>query len=476
MSDLTDLTQMGLVELADAIRARRVSSREATEAALARAKAVQPAINAFVAIDEAGALAAASAADALLARGQPLGPLHGVPLAHKDMFFRKGRVSSCGSIILRDVPADRTATALQRLDEAGALDIARLNMAEFAFGPTGHNIHHGDCRNPWDPARITGGSSSGSGAAVAAGAVWGALGSDTGGSVRLPAAICGIVGIKPTNTRVSRYGAMGLSFTLDTIGPLARRVRDAARLLSVIAGPDPRDPTAAHHPLGWYEAAAEAGASGGAAGLRIGMPTSFYSDDLDPEVKRCWQDGAKRLADSGAEIVEVAIPPQEPLSFLANAISATEGATLHAHWMRQRPQDYSPQVRARVEMGFALPARHYLAALTARPRLTREFCDRVFGACDVLWLPALPIPTPTRAETAFGDGPGMAAGLARLTRLVRPFNYLGLPSIVVPAGFDQNAMPIGMQLVGPPFAESRLLRAAAAFETAAGIAGRRPKV
>ncbi len=473
---MAELTDLGLVELALAIRTRRVSSREAAEAALARAHAVQPVVNAFIAIDEAGALAAADAADAALARGQPIGPLHGVPLAHKDMFFRKGRISSCGSAILKDVPADRTATVLERLDGAGALDIARLNMAEFAFGPTGHNIHHGDCRNPWDPARITGGSSSGSGAAVAARAVWGALGSDTGGSIRLPAAMCGLVGIKPTNTRVSRYGVMGLSFSLDTVGPLARRVEDAARLLAVIAGPDRRDPTASAQPPGRYEAAARAGTAEGIGNLRIAVPTNYDTADLDREIRFCWEEGARRLALLGAEIVEVAVPLHEHLSPLANAITATEGATLHAHWMRTRKQDYSPQVRARIEMGFAVPARHYLAALTLRPRLVREFVDRVFGACDALWLPALAQPVPERAASDFGDGPGMVGGLAALTRLVRPINYLGLPSVVLPAGVDRNAMPIGMQLVGPPFAEARLLRIAAAFEATAGLAGRRPKL
>jgi aspartyl-tRNA(Asn)/glutamyl-tRNA(Gln) amidotransferase subunit A len=467
-------TELSLVELAEAIRSRRLSSRDATEAALARAHEVQPALNAFIAIDDEGALAAADAADAALARGEPVGPLHGVPLAHKDMFFRKGRVSGCGGAILRDVPADRTATVLARLDAAGALDIARLNMAEFAFGPTGHNIHYGDCKNPWDPACITGGSSAGSGASVAAGAVSGALGSDTGGSVRLPAAICGVVGIKPTQTRVSRRGVMGLSFSLDTVGPLARTVRDAARLLAVIAGPDPRDATAAAHPVGRYEEAARAGAASGIAGLRIGVPSNYYGEGLDPAIRDCWQQGAKRLAGLGAEIVEVEAPLHEHLSALASAVSAVEGATLHAHWMRTRPKDYSPQVRARIEMGFAVPARHYLAALTMRPRLVREFCDRVFARCDALWAPALAMPVPTRAATDFGDGPDMVAGLAGLTRLTRPFNYLGLPVVAVPAGFDKRGLPIGMQLAGPPFAEARLLRIAAAFEAATRTAGKRP--
>jgi aspartyl-tRNA(Asn)/glutamyl-tRNA(Gln) amidotransferase subunit A len=473
---MAELTDLSLVELADAIRARKVSSGEATEAALARAHQVQPTLNAFIAINDTGARVAAAAADAALERGGLVGPLHGVPLAHKDMFFRKGRISGCGSAILREQPADRTATVLERLDAAGALDIARLNMAEFAFGPTGHNVHYGDCRNPWDPARITGGSSSGSGAAVAAGAVYGALGSDTGGSVRLPAAICGVVGIKPTQTRVSRWGVMGLSFTLDNVGPLARTVRDAARLLAAIAGRDPRDPTSAAHKVGAYEEAAQAGGAAGIRGLRIGIPSTYYGEGLDAEIRRCWEDGAKRLGDCGAEIVEVAVPPHEHLSALAGAISATEGATLHAHWLRTRPRDYSPQVRARIEMGLAVPARHYLAAQTLRPRLVRDFCDWVFAACDALWTPVLPLPVPERSATDYGDGPRMVSGLATLTRLVRPLNYLGLPGVVVPAGVDSNHMPIGMQLAGPPFAEARLLRIAAAFEAAAGLAARRPQL
>src|SRR4051812_10933892 len=471
---MAELTDLSLVDVAEAIRTRKLSSREVTEAALARAHAVQPKLNAFIAIDDLGALAAAAAADSALARGGAIGPLHGVPLAHKDMFFRRGRISGCGSAIMREVPADRTATVLNRLDASGALDIARLNMAEFAFGPTGHNIHYGDCCNPWDPSRITGGSSSGSGASVAAGAVWGALGSDTGGSVRLPAAICGVVGIKPTQTRVSRYGVMGLSFSLDNVGPLARTVSDAARLLAVIAGPDPRDPTIAAHPVGDYESAARDGGAAGIRGLRIGVPANYYGDGLDPEVQKFWEQGTRGLAECGAEIVEVAVPFHEHLSALASAISAAEGATLHAHWMRTRPQDYSPQVRARIEMGLAVPARHYLAALTLRPRLVREFCDRVFAVCDALWTPVLPMQVPERAATDYGDSAEMVAGLAALTRLTRPLNYLGLPGVVLPAGFDHNGLPIGMQLVGPPFAEARLLRVAAAFEAAAGLAARRP--
>jgi aspartyl-tRNA(Asn)/glutamyl-tRNA(Gln) amidotransferase subunit A len=267
---------------------------------------------------------------------------------------------------------------------------------------------------------------------------------------------------------------MGLSFSLDNVGPLTRTVCDAARLLAVIAGSDRRDSTSATYPVGDYEAAARRGEADGIRGLRIGVPTNYYAEGLDPQVRQCWQDGAKTLAECGAEIVEFAVPLHEHLSALASSISGSEGATLHGHWMRTRPQDYSPQVRARIELGLVVPARLYLAALAMRPRIIRGFCDCVFASCDALWLPVLPIPVPTRAETDYGDGPDMGRGLGVLTRLTRPLNYLGLPGIVVPGGFDGNHLPIGMQLAGPPFAEARLLRIAAAFEAAAGHSTRVP--
>ena len=254
---MTELLDKTLSQAAEAIAQREISALALTEAALARVAQLQPSLNAFISVSPELALRQAEDADAALAQGRTPGPLHGVPLAHKDMFYRQGYACTCGSRIRADWKPATTATVLEKLDEAGAVTLGALNMAEFATGPTGHNHHYGACRNPWNAAYITGGSSSGSGSATAARLVFGALGSDTGGSVRLPAAACGLFGMKPTQTRVSRYGTMGLSFSLDNVGPLARTAEDCARLLSVIAGYDERDNTSSTHPVADYVAATQ---------------------------------------------------------------------------------------------------------------------------------------------------------------------------------------------------------------------------
>ncbi|MBP6769921.1 MAG: amidase, partial [Reyranella sp.] len=271
-----DLALEDLTTIADAIAAGRTTSVAATEACLARIEAWQPRTNAFLRFYREKALAQAKAMDAELAAGRSRSPLHGVPMAHKDMYYRKGEVSTGGSAIRRDWAAPVTATVLGKLDAAGVVELGFLNMAEFAAGPTGHNVHHGHCRNPWDQARVTGGSSSGSGASVAARMVYGALGSDTGGSIRLPAAACGVVGMKATYGRVSRAGAVARSWSLDHVGPLTRTVRDNARMLSVIAGHDPDDSTTSEKPVPDYEALLDSGV----AGLRIGL--ALPKDGLAP--------------------------------------------------------------------------------------------------------------------------------------------------------------------------------------------------
>jgi aspartyl-tRNA(Asn)/glutamyl-tRNA(Gln) amidotransferase subunit A len=449
-------THWTLVEAAEAVAARRISAVELTRACLARIERLQPQLNCFIAVDGDAALEAAGAADAALAAGGRGGapcPLHGVPLAHKDMFYRAGRVSTCGSGILRETPAPHTATVLERLDAAGALELGRLNMAEFALGPTGHNAHFGPCRNPWHPEHVTGGSSSGSGSAVAARLVFGALGSDTGGSVRIPAGFCGLAGLKPTQGRVSRRGLMPLSFSLDQGGPLARTVRDCARLLRVIAGPDRADPTATAEPVPDYEATLEHGLRG----LRVGVPREYFEETATDEVRAALGAAREVLRGLGCELREVSLPEIGRLQDVANVIQSAEGAAVHRRWLAERPQDYSPQVRRRLEPGLLIPAVRYLDALALRGVLVERVLGEVFAQVDVLHVPTATLPAPTIAETDVGAGSGFRELLAEIARCTRPINLLGLPALSVPMGFSAAGLPLGFQLVGRPFAEGLLL-------------------
>ncbi len=467
MTALHDLT---LAEASAAIRSRRVSAVELLEAQIRQARAVQPAINAFIRIDEEQPLACARALDSEAARGHFRGPLHGIPMAHKDMFYRNGLVTTCGSAIRRDTRADTTATALERLDAAGAIDFGTLNMAEFAYGPTGHNAHFGAARNPWNTAHITGGSSSGSGAAVAARATFGALGSDTGGSVRLPASLCGVTGLKVTYGRVSRAGAMPLSYSMDTIGPLARTALDCALMLQVLAGADPRDPTTPAQPVPDYAARLRQPLGG----LRVGIPNQFFHDDLDPVVAGAIDEARRALSALGCQLVAIDLPDLRAAEVAATHVIAAEAATLHGNWLRTRPQDYSPQVRARLMRGLAVPASRYIDALRLRGELLQHFMTQVFDKVDVLHVPTLAIAVPTLAETDVGGGGGMDRILALLTRLQRPFNFLGLPSIALPCGFSSNGTPVSMQIAGRPFAEDVILHLAHRFQQETDWHSKRP--
>ena len=459
---MSGLLALSAAELARRIRARQVSASEAMQETLATAKRAHQRLNCFVRIDEEAALAAARIADGELARGFVRGPLAGVPMAHKDMYYREGVTSSCGSRITRERPAPATATALRRLDAAGALQFGVLNMTEFAYGPTGHNYHLGHCRNAWDPAYITGGSSSGSGASLAARANFGALGSDTGGSIRLPAHFCGVTGIKPTYARVSRAGAMPLSFSLDTVGPLARTVEDCALLLGVIAGHDPNDATSSRRPVPDYVG----GLARPVKGLRVGVPRGYFYDHVDAEVERLVRASLEVFRALGCETVEVEVPDIEPWNQAATAIIAAEAAALHAAWLRERPLEYSDQVRARLELGAAVSATQYINALRLRGEALRAWLDTAMSQIDVLHAACVAFATPTIAETDVGGGPKMGQVLAQVTRLMRPANYLGLPSLAVPCGFQPHGLPCAFQLIGRPFDEALLFRLGHAYQGA----------
>ena len=461
---MSDLALLDLSEAAAAIADGRLSSVEATRACLDRIEAWQPAVNAFIAVDHEGALAQAAARDGELARGHRRGPLHGVPLAHKDLLLRAGRVTTAGSKILRDEVAETTSTLLDRLDAAGAVELGTLHLAEFAAGPTGHNVHYGPCRNPYDRDYVTGGSSSGSGASVAARLAFGAIGSDTGGSIRLPAAACGITGLKATYGRVTRHGAVARSWSLDHIGPMARTARDCALLLQVIAGHDPRDASTSPRPVPDYMAAL---AQTSLAGCRVGVPESAIRD-AHPDVSAAMDATIRTLEGLGAGVRPVRLPEMRVLLLAAETIIKSEAAALHRRWIAARPQDYASQVRLRIEAGFAIPATQYIDALRLRERFARTFLDESMAGIDVLLLPVMPLPTPTIADTDVegASGEEVMANVGRMTILTRPFNLLGVPAMSLPAGFCARGLPMGLQLVAHPFAEAELLRIAHAFQCA----------
>ena len=410
--------------------------------------------------DPEEALTAASEADAALARGQVRGPVHGVPLAHKDMYYRAGKLAECGSKIRKGWIAPATATALRRLEDAGALYLGALHMSEFAYGPTGHNAHLGHGRNPWDTGHVTGGSSSGSGTAVAARLTPAALGSDTGGSIRLPAHFCGVIGLKPTANRVSRANAMPLSYTLDTVGPLARSAEDCGLILQIISGPDSLDATT-QSTIGW----SEDHKARPARDCIIGIPKSFYVDDLAPEVAKAMDDAISTLRSLGCTIREVDLPDQTLLSAAAQVIVASEAASYHAPWLRTRPEDYTSLTRSRLENGLGYSAIEYLEALRWRGPALEEHLTAI-GDIDVILAPVSRSGAPRIDETDVGGAPGAEAVIQAVTRFVRPVNYLGLPALVVPAGSSPLGLPVGLQLIGRPFGDESLVALGSAFQAA----------
>ncbi|MDE2994231.1 MAG: amidase, partial [Chloroflexota bacterium] len=352
---------------------------------------------------------------------------------------------------------------VERLRAAGAIRIGRTNLHEFAYGITNVNPHYGPAHNPWQPDHVTGGSSGGSAAAVAAGATGFSLGTDTGGSVRLPAALCGIVGLKPTYGRVSRAGLLPLAWSLDHVGPMTRTVADAALVLEAVAGPDPADATSSRTPVPVYAAELEDSLDG----LRLGMPEGDGWDEVGPEVRDLVQAAVSTLHSLGPRVEPVSLPALDDFGPVFDPIIRAEATTVHLKWLRSRPQDYGDDVRERLELGMALPATAYLTAQRARTVIS-ERMRAVWERVDLLALPAVPVPAPRIDETMVRVQSGAPPTDVRrvLTRLTNPFNLLGLPAISVPCGLTSQGLPAGLQLVGPPFAEQRLLQAAHAYEQA----------
>jgi aspartyl-tRNA(Asn)/glutamyl-tRNA(Gln) amidotransferase subunit A len=453
-----DLESLSAADLATAIRSKKVSSAEATRAALERLEPVHAKCNAVVSFEAEAALAAAQAADAALAKGAATGPLHGVPLAHKDMFDRAGKIPSWGAKIRRETPCLSDATVIARLKLAGSVPIAALHLTEFAFGPTGHNYVLGHARNPWDMTRITGGSSSGSAICVATGVVPAALGSDTAGSLRLPAAACNVTSLKPTWTRVSRAGALPLSPSLDAVGPIARDVRDLALLLQIIAGHDPLDALSSRRPVPDYPALLETPIDG----LRIGIDEALLAD-AHPEVQKRFETALNLLAKAGCRRLSVRFPDWKSLDHLTQIVQLPEVASAHGAYLRKRGSDYGPQVRARIEFGHFVSGADHQTALRARGTILTKALAETYGSCDVTMLPVFADPLPTIAELDVAGGPTLQAAMARVVKYTRPVNYLGLPALTLPYP-REGYLPNGFQLVGRPFDEARLLAVGYAYQ------------
>lgn len=454
-----ELAGLSAHNLAAAIRAGDISASEATAAAIARAQAVKPILGAVASLDIDQALADAAAADRLPAEKR-CGALFGVPLAHKDMFALAGHVAGWGAKIRADAPAAADATAIARLKAAGAIHFGTLAMSEFAFGITGHNDHFGNCRNPHDLSRIPGGSSSGSAACVAAGVVPFALGSDTGGSVRVPAACCGIAGMRPTWGLISRAGAMPLAPSLDSVGLLARDVADIALALSLLAGADAADATAAAPPADYPAALAMS-----PRGMRIGVDRALLAS-VDSRIAPLLEQALAMLLDAGAREIAVNIPQLRQLDRYAQVLQLAEASAFHARWMRERPQDYSEPVQTLLQQGFAMSAVDYLQALRARPLIVGDWLAGPFAEADMLFLPVLEKPVPTLEESDVG-APDLARTIGGLLHFNRPLSYLGLPCLALPIRGD--GMPNGFQLVGRPYGEPTLLAMGSAYQKSAGI-------
>jgi aspartyl-tRNA(Asn)/glutamyl-tRNA(Gln) amidotransferase subunit A len=468
---MSELVWASLAELAARVASRRVSPVEVVQAHLDRIGKLDGALRSFITVTGDQALEAARAAEQAVMAGGPLGPLHGVPIALKDLYCTKGVRTTGGSKILGDWIPEENATVVTRLAAAGAISLGKLNMHEFAYGPEGLNVHYGTPRNPWDAAthRICGGSSSGSGAAVAAGLCAAALGSDTGGSIRIPSSLCGLSGLKPTYGRVSRAGALPLSWSLDHVGPMCRSAADCALVLGTMAGYDPRDPTSSVLPVPDYAAAL----TGEVKGLRIGVLRRFFLESADEEVARAVEAAVASLQGLGATAAEAALPLMAHAAGASTAVLAPEAYAYHERWLQTRPQDYGPDVRERLRVGAFISGADYLQGARVRG-LIRDEVDHVLAGLDVLICPSTPI-----AATAVDQGEVAIRGERQsvrqsLIRYTRPFNLSGHPAVSVPCGLTASGLPIGLQIVGRPFDEATVLRVADAYQRATDWHARRP--
>jgi aspartyl-tRNA(Asn)/glutamyl-tRNA(Gln) amidotransferase subunit A len=449
-----ELAFSSLAGAAALLRAGKVSPVELVHACLGRIESQNPVLNAFITVTAESALREARAAEAEMRRGEWRGPLHGIPMAIKDMIDTRGvRTTGASAVYLDRIP-EADAAVVSRLRRAGAILLGKLNMQEFAIGGSSVPSHFGPVRNPWDPSRIAGGSSGGSAAAVAAGLCFAALGTDTGGSVRQPAALCGTVGLKPTYGRVSNLGVLPLAPSLDHVGPLTRGVEDCATVLEAIAGYEPRDVSSERRPLKlrpWPSSPAR---------VRIGMPRAFFYDGLHPAVQRAVEKALAVLSDLGARVEEVSLGVSAD-----RTVFQAEAYASHAGLIAKTPERYLPETLAKLRRGASVDAPAYMDARLGLAQLRRGITD-LFAQVDILATPTVPVPAPRLVDYPQTFDEVLAWEASSMLRNTRPFNAFGIPTVTVPCGRTDEDLPIGLQLAAAPWQERRALAVALAFESA----------
>ncbi len=457
---MTAITEMDLAALSAAVGQKTLSPVEIASAFLEAIARDNERLNAFVTVTAETAMDQARTAEQEIMAGRIRGPLHGLPIGHKDLYATAGIRTTGGSRLLEDWVPDEDATVVRQLADAGMVMLGKLNTHEFAYGPTGEHSAFGPSRNPWDVSRISGGSSGGSAAAVAGGLLPVASGSDTGGSIRMPAACCGLTGLKPTYGRVSRAGILPLCWSMDHAGPLSRSAEDAALILDAIAGPDPRDAASADRPVPAYHA----GLTGSLAGVRIGLPRAFFFDKAQAGVVGVVEEALTVLEGLGAELVEVEIPSIDYSPGAAMAIYLAEATAYHDDSLADRADLYTEQVRIFLELGDQLLAKDYLHAQRFRTLLGREMAA-VLSEVDLLATPGIAMTaSPIGAETVEIRGQEEAV-FSAILRNTEPFDMTGLPALVVPCGFA-DGLPVSLQFAGRAFDELSVLNAGHAYQQA----------
>jgi aspartyl-tRNA(Asn)/glutamyl-tRNA(Gln) amidotransferase subunit A len=455
LNELKDLWFKDIDTTSRLIKRKEISPVELTQSLLQRIERLEPQLNAFIRVMEKDALEQAQVLQDEWLAGKWRGPLHGVPIAIKDIFETKGSVTTGGSKLLAEWVPAQDATVVARLKEAGAVIIGKTNLHEFAMGATTENPHYGPTRNPWNLSRIPGGSSGGAAAAVAAGMCFGALGTDTGGSIRLPSALCGIVGLKPTYGRVSRHGCLPLSWSLDHIGPMTRTVRDSAIMLQVLAGVDPLDDSSSAQPVDPYLAKPLENLQG----IRVGICEEYFFEDMDPEMKHIVHEAILQLHALGAEIVRIRLDHLTEALTAQRTISMAEGFTFHEAMFAKSPEIYGEDLRVRFQKGKSISASSYLHAQQMRKKMIHHVLEQMH-TCDMLVAPTNAMP-PFEIGTMTPEN--TVHNIFRLGKTPLG-NLLGFPALTVPCGFTSEHLPVGLQLIGKPFTENALMQVGDLYE------------